>query len=428
MENKKSLQETYDQYLAEYNQVKSQNFSLDMSRGKPSAEQLDLSAGLLNILKNDDCLIGDTEDTENSKNLIDCRNYGGIDGIPQMKTLFADLMQVSPQEVLVGGNSSLTLMYDSLVLFALSSAANGKPKILCPAPGYDRHFFMTAALGFDMITIPMTAAGPDITAIRQHITDADVVGIWCVPVYSNPQGLVYSDETIEQLAALKPAAPNFKIFWDNAYITHSFDGTPPKTLNLLRTAQKYDNYDMPLMFTSFSKITFPGAGVAAMAASPNNLAKMRNNISLKTVGPDKINQLRHTKFFPTVADIYLHMKKHGEILSPKFDVVINALTENFGKPDNLTKAQKVRWLKPNGGYFVSVDVLSGCAKRTVELCSAAGLIITPAGATFPHGKDPHDENIRIAPTFPTIPELQKAMSLFCLAVNIATLEKIMNDG
>ncbi|MCL1986555.1 MAG: aminotransferase [Firmicutes bacterium] len=405
----------YDDYLEKFNKLKSQNFSLDMSRGKPSAEQLNLSSDLLTILQNDDCIIEENNQT------IDCRNYGGLDGILPMKKMFANLFGVSSEEVLVGGNSSLTLMYDSLVLYGLSESAFPKSqlKILCPSPGYDRHFLMSEYLGLTMIPINMTQDGPDISQIKEYIADPAVIGIWCVPVFSNPQGITYSDKIIDQLAALKPATANFKILWDNAYIIHSFDGEPPKTLNLLRTAEKYGNYDIPIMFTSFSKITFPGAGVSAMAASEKNLAKMRQNISFKTVGPDKINQLRHVKFFEQT-DIFQHMKKHGEILAAKFNVVLQTLTENFADNPNWAN-----WIVPKGGYFVSVDVPAGCAKRTVELCKQVGLMLTPAGATFPYGNDPLDQNIRLAPSFPSVDELKIAMEVFCTAVKVAALERVI---
>ena len=409
--SKESLQKLYRHCKDEYGQYKAGGLALDMSRGKPGADQLDLSMALFNALDPSDYKAGDG---------TDCRNYGGIDGIPEMKKLFADLMEVRPEEVLVGANASLALMYESVVAYILRGS-KGKRKFLCPSPGYDRHFAITEYLGVEMIPIAMTPSGPNMDEVRKYIADPAVAGMWCVPVFSNPQGVVYSDEVIREIAALKPAAEDFRILWDNAYIVHSFEGAPPKVLNLLRECEAQGNGDMALMFTSFSKISFPGAGVSAMAASPSNLAKMRNHLSVQTIGPDKLNQLRHVRFFKDAQGVLEHMKKHGEVLRPKFNIVLDTL-------DTKLKGKGIgTWLKPKGGYFVAFDSLPGCAKRIVKLCAEAGLILTTAGAAYPHGNDPQDSNIRIAPTFPSLKQLKQAMELFCVAVELAALEKLLNE-
>ena len=399
------LEETYTKCKDRYNQYKQRGLKLDMSRGKPGADQLDLSVGLL----------GEMSDYK-AEDGTDCRNYGGIDGIPEIKRLFADLMEVRTDEVLAGGNASLTLMFESAMIFTADKANR---KYLCPSPGYDRHFAIAEHLGVEMIPIPMTSKGPDMAEIKKHITDPAVAGLWCVPVYSNPQGIVYSDETVRELAALKPAAADFRIIWDNAYMVHTIDGDAAKVPCLLRECENCGNYDMALMFTSFSKVTFPGAGVVAMAASPANLAKVKKHLGIQTIGPDKINQLRHARFFKDVESIHQHMKKHADILRPKFNIVFDELAANL-------KGKGIgTWLIPKGGYFVAFDTLPGCAKRTIALCADAGLIMTPAGATFPYGHDPEDKNIRIAPTFPPPGQLKQAMELFCAAVELAALEKIL---
>lgn len=387
-----------------YERLKAKGLKLDMSRGKPGADQLALSKDMMIVLSPDDYLAEDGSD---------CRNYGGVDGIPEMKKLFAELMEVETEEILVGGNASLTLMYESLCAFF---PKREKRKFLCPAPGYDRHFTITEYLGFELISIPMTAEGPDMREIKKYIADPAVAGIWCVPVFSNPQGLTYSDQVIKALANMKPAASDFRILWDNAYMLHHFEGEAPKTVNLLNECKKNGTYDMPLMFTSFSKITFPGAAVSAMAASPANLKKMRDHLIVQSIGPDKLNQLRHVRYFKNADGVRKHMEKHASILRPKFSAVIKALS------DSLEGRGLGTWLKPSGGYFVSFDTLPGCAKRTIDLCAEAGLIVTAAGAAFPYGKDPQDSNIRIAPTFPNQGELAQAMELFCTAVELAVLE------
>ena len=412
---REDLQILHDNCKEKYNLYKAQGLKLDMSRGKPGADQLELSIGLFDTLKPDDFL---------SEDGTDCRNYGGIDGIPEMKKLFADLMEVRPDEVFVGGNASLTLMYESINVYCLSKGpgetkGESKRKILCPAPGYDRHFTISEYLGIEMIPISMTPKGPDMAEVKKYVTDPAVAGIWCVPLFSNPQGVVYSDEVIKEMASLKPAATDFRIFWDNAYIVHSFEGDPPKIPNILRECEKQDAYNMPLIFTSFSKISFPGASVCAMAASPDNLAKMRNHMIVQTIGPDKLNQLRHVRFFKDIEGIRNHMRKHGDILRNKFNVVLDELA------DGLEGKGIGSWISPKGGYFVSFDAIPGCARRTIALCAEAGLIMTAAGATYPYGSDPKDSNIRIAPTFPDVKQLKQAMKLFCVAVELAALEKLL---
>ena len=405
--SKEELKKLYNNCQEEYNKLKEQAQKLDMSRGKPGADQLDLSMELINILAPDDYKAEDGSD---------CRNYGGIDGIPEMKKLFADLFDVKPEEVLVGGNASLALMYESFMAY---TANRERRKFLCPAPGYDRHFTITERLGLKMIPITMTDKGPDMAQIKKHVSDPSVAGIWWVPVFSNPQGVVYSDECIAEMAALKPAAKDFRILWDNAYMIHAFEGEAPKTLNLLRECEKNGHYDMALMFTSFSKISFAGAGVSAMAASPANLAKMRDHLIVQSIGPDKMNQLRHIRYFKDREGVLAHMKKHGDLLRPKFNIVLGELSAKL-------KGKGIgTWLKPKGGYFVAFDTLPGCAKRTIALCAEAGLTMTAAGAAFPYGKDPQDSNIRIAPSFPSSDQLRQAMELFCIAVELAALEKLI---
>ena len=406
------LRGIYDSCLLEYERLAALGLSLDMSRGKPGADQLDLSAGLTSALAADDYRAEDG---------TDCRNYGVIDGILEMKRLFAELMDVRLDEVLAGGNASLSLMYESVIRLTGTYPGTNK-KFLCPAPGYDRHFSITEHLGAEMIPIAMTPDGPDMAAVRGYISDPDVVGIWCVPLYSNPQGIVYSEAVIREMAALSPASPNFRIIWDNAYMLHTLEEQVPQILNILRECEKLGNYDMPVVFSSFSKISYPGAGVCAMAASPDNLAKMRSHLIIRSIGPDKLNQLRHVRYFKDAANVRRHMQGHAEILRPKFQAVLDALSGRLEGKGIGT------WLSPKGGYFIAFETLPGCAARTIALCAKAGLIMTPAGAAFPYGRDPVDSNIRIAPTFPPMAQLKQAMELFCTAVELAALEKLLSTG
>lgn len=407
------------QLQAEYKKFQNMNLKLDMSRGKPGSTQLDLSEGLLSAIKtNDDC---------KTTNGTDCRNYGVLDGIPEIKEIFAKVLGVSENEIMVGGNSSLNMMFDTVATMMTANVNGGTPwakldkvKWLCPVPGYDRHFGITEYFGIEMITIPMTPQGPDMDMVEKLVsTDSAIKGIWCVPKYSNPQGITYSDETVTRFAKLKPAADDFRIMWDNAYAIHDITQQGDTLLNLMEECKKYGTEDMPIMFTSTSKITFPGSGVACMAASEKNMKFFMKKYTIQTIGYDKLNMLRHIKFFGNYEGLLAHMQKHRSVLEPRFNAVISKLENQLG---GFGIAQ---WIKPNGGYFVSVDVLEGCAKRVVQLCKEAGVVLTGAGATFPYGNDPKDSNIRLAPTLPPVEELEIAMDLFCISTKIAALEKLM---
>jgi DNA-binding transcriptional MocR family regulator len=403
-----------------YNQFKSQGLKLNMARGKPGTDQLDLSMKMLDIFNS-------TSDMNSSAG-DDCRNYGVPDGLPEMQGLFAELMGVDDHNIIVGGNSSLNMMFDAISC-GMTHGFNGcEPwgqqsniKFLCPSPGYDRHFAITAYFKFELISVPMLSTGPDMDIVEKLIAnDTSVKGIWCVPKYSNPTGITYSDETVRRFAALKPAAQDFKIFWDNAYCVHDLTDAPDTLLNLWQECQKTHGIDMPLFFASTSKITFPGAGIAALGASDSNLAVLREHYAYQTIGPDKLNQLRHIHFFKDLNGVMGQMAKHRAILEPKFNAVISKLeVELAGK-------SVAQWTKPNGGYFISVDVMNGCAKRVVSLCKEAGVILTDAGATFPYGKDPKDSNVRVAPTYPPVAELEQAMNLFCICTQLAAAEKLLN--
>ena len=402
----------------EYQKFQDMNLQLDMSRGKPGSMQLDLSEGLLTtVISNDDCksLAG-----------LDCRNYGSLEGIPEMRRIFARILGVDMNEIMVGGNSSLNMMFDAISTM-MTANVNGdtvwakldKRKWLCPSPGYDRHFAITQYFGFEMITIPMNSDGPDMDMVEKLVSeDESIKGIWCVPKYSNPQGITYSDEVVKRFARLKTLAKDFRIMWDNAYVIHDISENRDTLLNLMDECKKCGSEDLPIMFTSTSKITFPGAGVAGMACSERNMNFFRRKYSVQTIGYDKINMLRHVKFFGSYEGLMEHMQKHRAVLEPRFNAVVDKLETQLGGLDI------ARWIKPNGGYFVSVDVMNGCAKRVVELCKNAGVVLTGAGATFPYGIDPNDSNIRLAPTLPPVEELEIAMDLFCIAVKISALEKL----
>ena len=402
----------------EYEKFQDMHLQLDMSRGKPGSMQLDLSEGLLTtVISNDDCksLAG-----------LDCRNYGSLEGIPEMRRIFARILGVDMNEIMVGGNSSLNMMFDAISTM-MTANINGdtvwakldKRKWLCPSPGYDRHFAITQYFGFEMITVPMNSDGPDMDMVEKLVSeDESIKGIWCVPKYSNPQGITYSDEVVKRFARLKPLAKDFRIIWDNAYVIHDISENSDSLLNLMDECKKCGSEDLPIMFTSTSKITFPGAGVAGMACSEKNMNFFRRKYSVQTIGYDKINMLRHVKFFGSYEGLIEHMQKHRAVLEPRFNAVVNKLETQLGALDI------ARWIKPNGGYFVSVDVMNGCAKRVVELCKNAGVVLTGAGATFPYGIDPNDSNIRLAPTLPPVEELEIAMDLFCIAVKISALEKL----
>lgn len=403
----------------EYNDFKSLNLKLDMSRGKPSSEQLDLTMPMFDSLSS----------TENltAENGLDCRNYGCLDGIPEAKRLMSDMIGVKPEEVIIYGNASLTAMYDTIAR-AVTHGVNGsipwckldEVKFLCPVPGYDRHFSICEFFDIKMINIPMTADGPDMDMVEEYVNnDPSVKGIWCVPQYSNPQGISYSDETVKRFAALSPAAEDFRIFWDNAYCIHHLTETPSKILNILDECRKNGKEDMPVIFASTSKVSFSGAGVAVMASSVKNIENIKKQLAVATIGYDKINQLRHVKFFRDIKGMEEHMKKHRDILVPKFNAVLEELETEIA-PLGIGE-----WHKPDGGYFISFDSVNGCAKRIVQLCKEAGVVLTSAGATFPYGKDPDDKNIRIAPSYPTVDELKQAVKLFCICVKLATAEKLI---
>ena len=417
--NQSELECEREKLLKEYDEFKNKELKLDMSRGKPSSNQLDLTNGMLTVLENgDDCF---------SENGFDCRNYGLFDGIPEIKEIFSKLLGVKISDVFVAGNSSLNLMFDTVSCFVTKGTGNQKPwmlqeniKFLCPVPGYDRHFGITQYFGIGMINIPMLPTGPDMDKVEQLVSeDESIKGIWCVPKYSNPQGITYSDETVRRLANLKPKAKDFRIIWDNAYCVHDISDTPDNLLNIMDECIKAGNEDLPILFCSTSKITYPGAGVAAMAASEANMKIIREKYKYQTIGYDKLNMLRHVKFLKDYDGLISHMQKHKQLLKPRFDAVCDILDRE------LTGLEIASWIKPNGGYFISVDVLTGCAKRCVELCLEAGVKLTSAGATYPLGIDPDDSNIRLAPTYPPMDELKIACNLFCLCIKLSALEKLL---
>ena len=417
---KEELEKEYAALAKEYEDVKGKGLKLNMARGKPGKEQLDLSLGLLDVLNSKSDFVG----TDG----IDCRNYGVLEGIDECRKLFGDILGVDSKYVMVGGSSSLNMMFDTISCMMTKSIVDGcKPwyevknrKFLCPVPGYDRHFGITEYYGFEMIPVPMTENGPDMDVVEKLVeSDDSIKGIWCVPKYSNPQGITYSDETVKRFAALKPAAKDFRIMWDNAYCIHDINDTPDELLNIFDECKKNGTEDMPVLFCSTSKITFPGAGVAAMAASENNMKVFKERYNYEVISYDKLNMLRHVRYFKDFDGIMEHMQKHKAVLRPKFDIVLNALESNL-KPVGIGE-----WTNPNGGYFVSIDVLSGTAKRVVQLCKEAGVVMTGAGATYPYGKDPDDKNIRIAPTFPPNDELITAMDVFCICTKLAACEKLL---
>lgn len=403
----------------EYEKLRAMHLSLDMSRGKPGADNMDLSEKMFDLVGND----------TGFKNIsgIDCRNYGGLDGLQELKTLFAGILGMPDDQIIVGGNSSLNMMFDTIAQ-AMTHGMGGEPwakqgeiEFLCPVPGYDRHFAITEYFGIKLIPVPMTEEGPDMDVVETLVKDEKVKGIWCVPKYSNPEGITYSDRVVKRMAALKPAAGDFRIFWDNAYAVHDLYNDGDKLLNLYNECVKAGNPDLPLIFTSTSKITFPGAGVAAQAASPNNVAMLKGRMKFQTIGPDKLNQLRHARLLHNLSDVKEHMKRHADILRPKFEAVLSELDKQ------LKDTGIARWTNPKGGYFISLYVMNGCAKRVEELCANAGMILTPAGATYPYGNDPDDSNIRIAPSFPSVEEISKASVVLCVAVRYAVLEKLLKN-
>jgi aspartate/methionine/tyrosine aminotransferase len=420
--SKKELTEFKAACEKEYADFKAKGLKLDMSRGKPGADQLDIAMPMFDIFTNAESMI--------SEDGTDCRNYGMLTGIKEAKVLFGNLLGVNVDEIIIGGNSSLALMYDA-VSRAITHGVYGsekpwgkydKIKFLCPAPGYDRHFAICEHFGIEMITVPMNSDGPDVDMIEKLVSEDETIkGIWCVPLYSNPDGIAYSDEVVKRFANLSPKAKDFRIFWDNAYCVHHLTDTPDKILNILEEAKKNGKEDMVFIFASTSKISFPGAGVAIMAASVNNIKQITKLLGIQCISYDKLNQLRHVRFFKDVDGINAHMEKHKQILAPKFNLVIDMLEKELGSLGIL------EWNKPNGGYFISVNTLNGCAKRVVSLCKEAGVVLTGAGATFPYGKDPEDRNIRLAPTYPPLSELDVAMQLFCICVKLASAEKLLAE-
>ena len=406
----------------EYAEAKAKGLALDMSRGKPSAKQLDVSLGLLDTINSSSDL--------KALDGTDCRNYGVLDGIPEAKKLMADMMGTTPDHVIVYGNASLNIMYDQIsraythgILGNTPWCKLDKVKFLCPVPGYDRHFAITERFGIEMINIPMSESGPDMGMVEEYVSkDASVKGIWCVPKYSNPQGYTYSEETVKRMAALKPAAEDFRIFWDNAYVIHDlYDDNKDEIADIISECEKAGNPDMVFEFASTSKVSFPGSGIAALATSANNIADIKKQLTIQTIGHDKLNQLRHVRFFKDINGLKEHMRKHAEFIRPKFEAVESVLEEE------LSGLEIGSWTEPKGGYFISFDAMDGCAKAIVAKCKEAGVKLTGAGATFPYGKDPKDSNIRIAPSFPTPEEMKQAADLFVLCVKLVSVEKLLEN-
>ena len=406
----------------EYAEAKAKGLALDMSRGKPSAKQLDVSLGLLDTINSSSDL--------KALDGTDCRNYGVLDGIPEAKKLMADMMGTTPDHVIVYGNASLNIMYDQIsraythgILGNTPWCKLDKVKFLCPVPGYDRHFAITERFGIEMINIPMSESGPDMGMVEEYVSkDATVKGIWCVPKYSNPQGYTYSEETVKRMAALKPAAEDFRIFWDNAYVIHDlYDDNKDEIADIISECEKAGNPDMVFEFASTSKVSFPGSGIAALATSANNIADIKKQLTIQTIGHDKLNQLRHVRFFKDINGLKEHMRKHAEFMRPKFEAVESVLEEELG---GLGIGS---WTEPKGGYFISFEAMDGCAKAIVAKCKEAGVKLTGAGATFPYGKDPKDSNIRIAPSFPTPEEMKQAADLFVLCVKLVSVEKLLEN-
>lgn len=416
------LKELKTKLDAEFEEVKARGLNLDMSRGKPSAEQLNLSMGMMDVLTSDTDLI--------CQEGVDCRNYGVLDGIAEAKQLLADMMEVPKQNIIIFGNSSLNVMYDQIarsmthgVLGSTPWAKLDKVKFLCPVPGYDRHFAITEHFGIEMINVPMTATGPDMDIVEKLVAEDDAIkGIWCVPKYSNPQGITYSDETVRRFARLKPAAEDFRIYWDNAYgIHHLYEDKQDQLIEILEECEKAGNPNLAYKFSSTSKISFPGSGIAAIASSDENLAEIRKQMQVQTIGHDKVNQLRHARFFGDINGMVEHMRKHADILRPKFDAVLETLDRELGG------LEIGSWIAPRGGYFISFDSMEGCAKAIVAKAKEAGLVMTGAGATFPYGKDPKDSNIRIAPSYPTLEDLKVAAEIFVLSVKIVSVDKLLGN-
>ncbi len=404
----------------EYSEYVKQGLNINMTRGKPCTEQLDITEGMLSVMqKNEDCF------TDKG---FDCRNYGLVDGLDDAKRMFSPIIGVPWEQIIVGGNSSLNLMYDAMARYMLYGVCGGngpwvkqdKVKFLCPVPGYDRHFAICESLGIEMVNVPLLADGPDMHVVEELVKDESVKGIWCVPKYSNPTGTTYSNETVKRLASLKPASKDFRIFWDNAYAVHDlYEDKKDELVDILPECEKAGNPNLVLIFASTSKISYPGSGVSCLGASRENIDHIKKIMQMQTIGHDKMNMLRHVKFFKNADGIKEFMKKHADILRPKFEICQKVLNEN------LTECGVANWTKPLGGYFISLDVPEGCASRTVQLAAEAGVVLTDAGATFPYHKDPCDSNMRIAPSFPPIDELEMGMYVLCTCVKLAVVEKML---
>ena len=420
--SKEELLALKEELEAKYEEKKALNLQLDMSRGKPGTSQLNISMGIMDTLSSDSSLL--------ASDGTDCRNYGGLDGIPEARQLMAEMMGTLPEHVIVFGNASLTIMYDAISRSYTHGVLGSTPwckldqiKFLCPVPGYDRHFAITERFGIEMINIPMNEDGPDMDLVEQLVSsDAAIKGIWCVPKYSNPQGVCYSDETVRRFANLKPAANDFRIYWDNAYaIHHLYEEDQPEILDIISECEKAGNPDLVYEFASTSKVSFSGAGIAALATSPANLEDVKKQLTIQTIGYDKLNQLRHARFFKNIDGLKAHMKKHANEMRPKFEIVLDILEKELSGTGTGT------WTKPLGGYFISFDSMEGCAKKIVEKCKEAGVVITNAGATFPYGNDPKDTNIRIAPSFPTPQEMAQATELFTLCVKLVSIDTLLAE-
>lgn len=420
---KEELLDLRTQLEKEYEDAKSRNLKLDMSRGKPSPAQLDTVMPLLDALNS-------SSDMKTEAG-VDVRNYGILEGIPEAKKLMADMIGVNPDRVMVLGNASLPIMFDTVARSMMQGVCGSTPwhkldkvKFLCPVPGYDRHFGITQMFGIEMINIHMSASGPDMDLVEEYVNnDSAVKGIWCVPKYANPMGISYSDDTVRRFAALKPAAEDFRIYWDNAYaIHHLYEEEQDEILEILSECEKAGNPDMVFQFCSTSKVSFSGAGISAVATSENNLAWMKSSMNFQIIGYDKVNQLRHVRYYKNIDGLKEQMKKHADIMRPKFEAVLQILDENLGG------LEIGNWIKPRGGYFISFDAMEGCAKAIVGKCKEAGVTLTGAGATYPYGRDPKDSNIRIAPSFPSPEEMAEAAKLFALCVKLVSVEKLLETA